>query len=143
VVNFSQDARSVSCIEDTYIPSGSAAIKATAQVTSESGPQVGSVFRFREICKIAHLTKDGDNERNSGQSENARSYGNWFFDTFIEKPCYMTLISILFGALCSAVGIAINLNSSKTAGAILGGALVVAGILTPLFPWWILIFLVI
>src|SRR6266446_10190158 len=59
----------LSCIEDTYIPSGSAAIKATAQVTSETGPQVGPVFRFREISKIAHLTKDRDNERNSGQSE--------------------------------------------------------------------------
>lgn len=110
---------------------------------SESGPHVGARLQFGEPSKIAYLTKYGKNEEYSGDREDTRKYGERIVDSLIKYPRYVVLISVFFGVLCGAIGIAINLNSRGKMGAIFGGALVVVGLLTPVFPWWLVIFLVI
>lgn len=48
-------------------------------------------------------------------------------------------VSLLVGICCGTVGVAIYLNSRGICGSLIGMGLVILGILTPNFPWWILL----
>src|SRR5262249_27883517 len=50
IVNFIQNACSVSCIEDTYVPRTSVALHPTPQVTSKSRPQISSFSIDNGLC---------------------------------------------------------------------------------------------
>lgn len=94
---------------------------------------------FGRLSRISQLTKNNQDQRESSYREQAREYGERIIDRLADKPRYVTLVSVFFGLFCSACGIALYLGDRGLMLSGIGIVLVGFGIITPLFPWWLLI----
>jgi len=90
------------------------------------------------ITSIAYLTNDRADQQQSHRSEkqSIKSYG--IIDRLIDKPREAGLISLIVGVVIGAIGITLYLNRGWKIGFLL---LVIGGV-TPLFPWWLALLIV-
>lgn len=97
---------------------------------------VSSQLAFGGFSRIAPLTENQYGQRDSGEIENNRKYGERIIESLAEKPRQGLFISFFIGLLCVAIGIAFNIKGRGKYSMWIGGIFFVVGLLTPIFPWW-------
>jgi hypothetical protein len=85
--------------------------------------QISSQLTLRRASPIAYLPEDDQNKQERRDREGV-------VQRFASKSTNSP-IPVLIGVICGAIGIAINLKSRSSFGALIGAVLVVLGILTP------------
>jgi hypothetical protein len=81
VINFSENASGMSCIEDAYVPRRPATWMPLTQVTGESGPQVGP-FSFAIVPDLLFV---GPPDRSGEAANKSSSEGGEHGSDSIEK----------------------------------------------------------
>jgi len=100
---------------------------------------ISTQLPFGRLSSVTQLAENNPYKGNRSYREQTREYGKWIIDRLLDKPGYMSIISVFFGLLCCASGIALYLKDFGRLLSVGALALVGLGILTPLIPWWILI----
>jgi hypothetical protein len=97
-----------------------------------------------ENAGVLYLSSDsgssGPPQQYSGYKQQSGKRSNWIIECFRQQPKQIILVSAILGALCAAIGFTLNMKRDRRVS-FLGGALVVLGLLAPIFPWWLVPFL--
>jgi hypothetical protein len=104
---------------------------------------VGAQLPFGGMTRIAYLRDNPKNEAEGRDSKETGQYGERIVERFLQHPREITLVSTLIGMFCAAIGIALYLNSRGTFACVTGLLLLGVGMITPIFPWWALLLVVV
>jgi hypothetical protein len=104
---------------------------------------ISAQLPFGGMTRIANLRDNPKNEAEGRDSEETGQYGERIVERFLQHPREITLVSTLIGMFCTAIGITLYLNGRGTFTSIAGLLLLGIGMITPLFPWWALLLVVV
>lgn len=104
---------------------------------SDANNNVGPQLLLGGTPGIFHLAQYDDDKKERRDSKEKREQGYRVIDSLVDQPRKAGLISMIVGILCGAIGRTFYLKRNAVVSRA-GLALVCLGMLTPLFPWWLL-----
>ena len=87
---------------------------------------------------VAYLDASYNGEQERRYNKETSKSGNWVIDRLVEKPSRVAWVSLIVGIFSGAIGITLYINSRGILSGV-GFILLFLGLLSPVFPWWIIV----